>query len=106
MPASACCKLELLEDRVRAGIALRRAQLPLRRRPGVQLAVALVRVEHVLHHELRRDRAVPAVLLRPERNVVTLLAPEPVDLAAEIERNRAARVAAVAPHAEARVLPL
>src|SRR5204862_3447853 len=50
--------------------------------------------------------AVPAVLLRTERDVVAQLAPEAVELPAEAEGDRAARVAPVLAHAEAKVLAL
>ena len=49
---------------------------------GAQLVVAVGRVEEAADHELRRDRAVPAVLLQPEGDVVADRAPE---------RGRAAR---------------
>ena len=67
---------------------------------------AVGRVEEPPHDELRRDGAVPAVLLQPEDEVVARLAPEPVELRAEAERDRAAGVAAVLAHAEAQVLAL
>ena len=61
-------------------------------------------VEDAAHDELRRDDAVPAVLLEPERDVVALLAPEAVELRADAERDRRAGVAAALAHAEAQVL--
>ena len=56
--------------------------------------------------ELRRDRAVPVVLLEPERDVEAPDRAKPVDLRALAERDRAAGVAAVLADAEAQVLPL
>ena len=82
----------------------RLAGAPLRGEPVAQLVEAVGRVEDAAHDELRRDDAVPAVLLQPERDVVALLAPEAVELAAHAERDRRAGVAAALAHAEAQVL--
>ena len=54
--------------------------------------------------ELWRDRPVPTVLLRPERDVVATDPPVAVELRALPEGDRAAGVAAVAVHAEAQML--
>ena len=69
-----------------------------------QLVEAVDRVEDPPHDELRRDDAVPAVLLQAERDVVALLAAEAVELRAEAEGDRLARVASVLADAEAQVL--
>src|SRR2546423_6643544 len=79
---------------------------PLRREPFAQLLVALGGVEDPPYDELRRDGAVPAVLLQPERDVVAPRAAEAVELAAEPERDRRPGVAAALPHAEAQMLAL
>ena len=52
------------------------------------------------------DGAVPAVLLQPERDVVAARPAGTVELPAEAERDRAARVGAVAADAEAQMLAL
>src|SRR3954447_26523697 len=70
MPArTALLDVELVEDRLRLRIA-RAVRLPLYAQPLVDLVEAVVRIEDAAHDELRRDRAVPPVLLQPERDVV------------------------------------
>ena len=96
--------LELVEDRLRLRVAP--LGLPLRSQPAVQLLEAVVGVEDTAHDELRRDRSVPVVLLQAERDVVTAHAPEAVELRALAECDRTARVASVALHAEAQMLPV
>src|SRR5262249_59998144 len=78
---------------------------PLIGEPPAQLLVALGGVEDPPHDELRRDGAVPPVLLQPERDVVTPGTAEPVELTAESERDRRPRVAAALAHAEPEMLP-
>ncbi len=108
VPAAEPClvELELGEDRRRFGVA-RLGRLPeLGDEPVAQLAEARGGDEDATHDELRRHRAVPAVLLEPERDVVAALAPVRVEPRAEAEGDRAAGVGAVAADAEAQVLAL
>src|SRR5256885_12676874 len=79
---------------------------PLVLEPFAQLCVAVVAVEDLAHVQLRRDGAVPLVRLELERDVVAANAPQPVELGAEPERDRAAGVASVVADAEAEVLPV
>src|SRR5207302_8300742 len=95
---------ELREDRGGLGRPGGRAGAPQAGQPVAQLAVAGLGVENSLDDELRRHRSVPAVLLEPERNVVRNLLPEPVELRAEPERDRAAGIATAVPDAEPQVL--
>src|SRR5580765_1236221 len=79
--------------------------LPLLAQPARELVVAIVRVEHAANDELRRDGAVPTVLLEAEDDVVAADSAETVELRALPERDRAAGVATVlAAHAELEVL--
>ena len=71
-----------------------------------QLVVGARGVEHAPHDELWSHGAVPAVLLQPEGDVEVRLALQALELAAEPERDRAARVASVLADAEAEVLAL
>ena len=71
-----------------------------------ELLVALRRVEDAPHDELRRDRAVPVVLLEAERDVEATRRAQPVELRALPEGDRAPGVAPVLAHAEAQVLPV
>src|SRR3954469_6097473 len=104
MPArTALLDVELVEDRLRLRIA-RAVRLPLHAQPLVDLVEAVVRIEDAAHDELRRDRAVPAVLLQPERDVVSTHAAITVELRPVSERDRAAGIAAVALYAETEVL--
>ena len=73
---------------------------------AAQLLVALGRVEDPPDDELGRDRAVPVVLLQPERDVEQAGREQPVELRALTERDRAPGVASVLTHAEAKMLPL
>src|SRR5262249_2710050 len=95
--------VELVEDlpRERRARAVRR---PLRAEPLVQLVEPVVRVEDAAHDELRRDGAVPTVLVQAERDVVAPYSAEAVQLRPLPECNRAAGVAPVALHAEAEML--
>src|SRR5258708_9364889 len=100
---AAAAERELVEDRLRDGIA--RLFAPLRAQPGRELAVAIVAVEDAADDELRRDRPVPAVLLQPERDVPAADAAQTVDVRAHAERDRTAAVASVLDaHAEAQML--
>src|SRR5207248_2059597 len=69
-----------------------------------QLAVAWLAVEDAPDHELRRDRAVPMVLLEPEGDVEPQFPPEAIELAAEPESDRAPRVARAVLDPEAEML--
>src|SRR5436190_20544783 len=105
MPARpALHERELVEDLLRPHVpSLRRPFSP---QPGVELVEALLGLEHTPYDELRRDRAVPVVLLEPERDVVPADAPIAVELRAVPERNRAAGVDSPMPHTEPQVLAL
>src|SRR6266545_5010588 len=101
--AKLCVELELVEDRLRDRVA--RLGAPLVPQPARELGVAVVRVEHTPDDQLRSDGPVPAVLLEAEHHVVAAGAPQPVEVGAHPERDRAAAVAAVlAADAEAQVL--
>ena len=104
-PRAVARQLELREDRARrrASTRPRRARHSLRE-PAAQLLVALGRVEDPAHDELRRDGAVPAVLLRAGTRRRSARAAEAVDLRAAAERDRRAGVAAALADAEAEVL--
>src|SRR5919106_1940310 len=95
---------ELVEDRL--SLRRARARRPLRAEPGVELFKALVGLEDAPHVELRRDGAVPAVLLEPEGDVEPDRPAEAVELGAEAEGDRTARVGAFTADAEAQVLAL
>src|SRR4051812_18140252 len=84
---AACARheLELGEHRARVGAPPGVAALPLVAEPAAQLVEALARVEDAAHDELRRDGAVPPVLLQAERDVVAARPPEAVELAAGAE---------------------
>src|SRR5258708_4755501 len=71
-----------------------------------QRAEALLCREDSADDELRRDGAVPAVLLQPERDVVTSGTAVRIEALPEPEGDRAAGVEAVTPHPEAQVFPL
>src|SRR5436305_13313236 len=104
-PRSARLDVELVEDLLRLRVA-GAVRLPLRAQPYVDLFEPVVRVEDAPHDELRRYCPVPPVLLQSERDVVAADAPVAVELRALPERDRPARVAAVALHSEAKVLAL
>ena len=69
LPPGALARAELGEDAARIGRPGVLPGPPEIRKPRSQLLVGSGRVEHAAHDELRRDRAVPAVLLQPERDV-------------------------------------
>src|SRR2546430_6462805 len=106
MRFAVAAKSQLLEDRRGRHVTLSRRLPPLELEPLPQLRVAVVPVEDLAHVQLRRDRAVPLVRLELEGDVVAPHAPEPVELRAETERDRAAGVAAVVADAEAEMLPV
>src|SRR5262245_52967081 len=106
MPSGAAgLDVELGEDllRQRLACAVRR---PLSAQPLVQLVEPIVRIEDTADDELRRDGAVPAVLLEPERDVVAPDSAEAVEPRPLSERDRATGIAPVALHAEAEMLPV
>ena len=93
-------------SKILCACAVARLRGPLCAEPRVDLVEAVVGVEDAAHDELRRHGSVPVVLLQAERHVVTSRAPVAVELGALSEGDRAARVAAVAMHAEAQMLPV
>src|SRR5438067_7811180 len=95
---------ELFEDRLRERIAS--VRLPLPAQPRVQHLEAFVGLEDAADDELRRDSAVPLVLLEPKRDVVPPHAPQPVQLRPLAERDRAARIDPVTAYAEPQMLAL
>src|SRR5262249_50423309 len=105
-PPRAVADLQLGEDRprVRRPRCLTRAPLP--DKPRAKLLEPVDGVEDAANDELRRHRPVPAVLGQPEGDVVAGLAAEAVELAAEPEGDRLARVAPAVPHPEPQVLAL
>ena len=96
--------LELIEDRLRLGVA--RLRLPLRAQPLIDLIEPIVGVEDPAHDKLRRHRSVPVVLLQAERHVVASGAPVAVELRPLTKGDRASRVSAVSVHAETEMLPV
>ena len=66
----------------------------------------VVGIEDTAHDELRRDSAVPVVLVQAERDVVPSVTAVAVELRSLTERNRPTRIAAVALHAEPKMLPV
>src|SRR5439155_20284425 len=103
-PLRAVAKLELVEDRAPLCRPRRLAGTPLLREPVPQLLEPVGGVEDPPDDELRRHRAVPAVLLEPERHVVATLPAKTIEVAAHAEGDRRARVAAVLPHAKPEML--
>src|SRR5204863_176896 len=69
-----------------------------------EFEVALGRVEDAADDELRRDRAVPTILLQAERDVVAAHTAEAVEVRAEAERDRRAELTVAVPDPEAEVL--
>src|SRR5438270_595023 len=98
--------LELGEDRGRLAVALVGRLAVFRDEPVAQLFEPRLGGEDPPHDELRRDSAVPAVLLEPERDVPTAVTPVAVELGPRAERDCRAGVEAVAPDAKAQMLPL
>ena len=68
--------------------------------------MALGCLEDLTNDELRRDGAVPAVLLQAEEDVVAHFAPRAIGVASEAERDRGAGGPVTMAHAEAQVLPV
>src|SRR5438034_11691068 len=68
-PGLVRAELQLPEDGRSLGGPGVRLLAPKARQPVTQLAVARLAVEDAPDHELRRDRAVPMVLLEPEGDV-------------------------------------
>src|SRR5215208_5624482 len=101
-PRSGVRQAELLEDRPRVGAPA--AAPPLVREARPQLRVAVGRLEDPPDDELRRHRAVPLVLLQPERDVPERIAAVAVEAAAEAEGDRAAGVSAAVLDAKTQVL--
>src|SRR5438309_3822350 len=101
---TALLDLELVEDRLRVRIARRRRHVPLCSQPRIKLLEPVVGIERAPHDELGRNRSVPVVFLQAERDVVPADTPVTVELRSLPERDRAARVASVAIHAEAQML--
>src|SRR4029453_12795223 len=95
---------ELGKDRL--GLRAEPAGAPLLREAFAQLQVAVRRIEDAPNDELRRGRPVPRVLLEPEGDVVAADAPEPVELRAEAEGDRAPGRATGVRDPEAEVLPV
>src|SRR5205085_625732 len=81
-------------------------QQPLVFEQAAMIAVTIVGVEDAPDDELRRDRAVPVVLLEPEGEVVAAHAPIAVELRPEAEGDRATGVALTVADAEAQMLAL
>src|SRR5262249_33642119 len=100
---TACLDVELVEDRLRLGIAAAVCK-PLRTQPFVELVEAIVGIEDATHDELRRDRAVPMVLLQAEGDVVPSDTAGTVELGSLAERNRSARVTPVTLQTETQML--
>src|SRR5439155_25731180 len=97
---------KLLEDRGRRCVTPVGLFPPFGLQPLAQLRVAVVAVEDLANVQLRRDGAVPLVLLESEGDVIAADVAKPVELGAEAEGDRAARVAPVVADAEAQMLPL
>src|SRR5438046_9708499 len=92
---------ELVEDLLRSHVpSLRRPFSP---QPRVELVEPLLGLEHTPYDELRRDRAVPVVLLEPERDVVPADASIAVEVRAVPDRNRAAGLDSTMPPPEPHV---
>src|SRR5438309_8167747 len=106
MPFGAVSQVKLGEDGRCGRIAHLRVLPPFGFEPLAQLGIALAGLEDLADVQLRRDGAVPAVLLEPERDVIAADVAKPVELGAEAERDRAAGVAPILSDAEAQVLPL
>src|SRR2546422_330066 len=79
-------QFELVKDPL--GVSITLPRVPLRAQPRVDLVEAVVGVEDATHHELRRHRSVPVILLKAEGNVVTALTPVAVELGPLPERDR------------------
>src|SRR5438477_13027729 len=99
-------ELELGEDHRRFGRPCLLPFAPQARQPFAQLPVAGLRVEPPPDHERGSHRAVPVVLLEPKREVERGFLPEAVELAAEAERDRGARISSAVPDPEAQVLSI
>src|SRR5207248_11046868 len=99
-------RAELGEDRGCLRVLQLRRLAVFGHEPVAQLVEARRGREDAAHDELWRDGPVPAVLRQAERDVPADALPVDVESRADAERDRAARVGAVAAHAEAQVLAL
>src|SRR2546426_11099551 len=102
-PRSALFDLELVEDRLRLRLAPLR--LPLLSKPAIDLVETVVGIEDTAHDELRRDSAVPVVLLQAERDVVPSVTAVGVGPRSLTQSKRTTPIAAVALPAAPEMLP-
>src|SRR5215210_2326526 len=103
-PSRAARQFELRKDLVRQRVALAVLAV-LALQPFAQVLVTHGGVEYALDDELRCHRPVPMVRLQAEDDVVAAWSPEPVEVTAHPERDRAPAVdPGLRAHAEAKVL--